>query len=567
MRILILNRNKYILLLLLSMLFFSACSSSKHVPKGEYLVDEALVNIDNTKIVKTSELLKYLRQRENHVVLWNIKLQLAIYNISGRDTSSGFNKWVQGLGAAPEIYDKSLAEASVIQLQKVLVNKGYMDAEVSYDTIRDEKRRKLKVVYNIKTNAPHIIRYISYDIESDTLRKLIMADADKFVVAPNTPLDRGKLEEERTAITSRLQNQGYYVFNKDYIVFEADTIENSESVNLTMKVLPPVKSAKMPDYTEHEEFYIRDVVFVTNYNQLSSSINNNIFTAQDTIVYDNHKILYDDDRYISEKVLVENCYIAPFERYKASDINKTYQAFGRLGIIKYININMVQVGEVNGKRCIDTYILLTKNKPHTVTFSLDGTNSEGDLGFGVGTTYQNRNIGHGGEVLTTEFLASYQNLSGDLAGFINNNYSEYSGEIGILFPKFKVPLLSESFKRKINASTQLSTAMSYQQRPEYTRIIAGAGWKYLWNSSDNTQRNIFDLIDISYIYLPEMTDDFLDEITNPLLLYSYKDHFIMKMGYTFYKTNKRSSTGFNQIYQDRIYTIRAAVETAGNLLY
>ncbi|MFI3239653.1 MAG: BamA/TamA family outer membrane protein [Bacteroidales bacterium] len=565
MRIAGIDCYKYIILSTLLVLL-AACSSTKHVPQGEYLVDEVLINIDNNRTVKSSELIKYLRQRENHKVFWDIKLQLAVYNISGRDTSSGFNRWIQGLGAAPEIYDQSLAEASVSQLQKVLVNKGFMDAEVSYDTIHDEKKRKLKVKYNITTNTPHQIKSISYEIDNDSLRKLIMAESDKFVVQPNDLFDRNKLEEERKQITLNLQDKGYYAFNKDYIVFLADTTENSNEVDLTLRVLPPVNSSKIPNYNKHEEFYYRDVIFVTNYNHLGG-VQDNSFSAQDTITYDDYKILYDDDRYISEKVLTENCYFAPNKRYNTSDISKTYQAYGRLGIIKYININLIHVEGDDGKRYIDAYILLTKGKPHTVTLSLDGTNSEGDLGFGVGATYQNRNIGRGGEVLTTEFLASYQNLSGDLGGFINNNYSEYSGEVGVLFPKFKAPLLSESFKRKINASTQLTTAISYQQRPEYTRIIAGAGWEYIWSNRDNTQRQIFDLIDVSYIYLPETTDDFLDDITNPLLLYSYEDHFIMKMGYTFYKTNKRSSTQFNPIYQDRIYTIRAAIETAGNLLY
>lgn len=544
----------------------AACSSTKHVPQGKYLVDEVLINIDDNQSIKASELEKYLRQRENHEVFWDMKLQLAIYNISGRDTSSGFNKWIQGLGSAPEIYDESLADASVSQLRKVLVNKGYMEAEVSYDTICDAKKPKLTVEYNIKTNTPHVINSVTYDIENDSLRTLIMADSTEFVVKANELFDRNNLEQERKNITLRLQDQGYYAFNKDYIVYMADTMANSYGVDLTLKVLPPVKSAKVPDYKEHEEFYIRDVIFVTNYEQLRG-VQGDIYTAQDTVEYDGYKVLYDQDRYISERVLVENCYITPHKRYRASDINKTYQAYGRLGIIKYVNINMVQVGECDGKRCIDTYILLTKGKPHTVSLSLDGTNSEGDLGFGIGATYQNRNIGRGGEVLTAEVLASYQNLSGDLAGFINNNYSEYSGELGVLFPKFKAPLLRESFKRKIKASTQLSTAMSYQQRPEYTRIIAGAGWKYLWSSTDNKQRHIIDVIDVSYVYLPEMTDDFLGDVTNPLLLYSYEDHFIMKLGYTFYKTNKISSTQFNPVYQSRIYTIRAAVETAGNLLY
>lgn len=68
-----------------------------------------------------------------------------------------------------------------------------------------------------------------------------------------------------------------------------------------------------------------------------------------------------------------------------------------------------------------------------------------------------------------------------------------------------------------------------------------------------------------------MKDEFISEIApdNPLLRYSYEDHFIMKMGYTFYYTNKKSQVApiGKFVYQPDIYTFRAGIETAGNLLY
>ncbi|MDE5785989.1 MAG: outer membrane protein assembly factor, partial [Duncaniella sp.] len=111
----------------------------------------------------------------------------------------------------------------------------------------------------------------------------------------------------------------------------------------------------------------------------------------------------------------------------------------------------------------------------------------------------------------------------------------------------------------------------YQERPEYTRIIGGGAWKYKWGNRENTRRHIFSLLDINYVYLPERTNDFLDQIApdNPLLRYSYEDHFIVSMGYNFYLTNKRipSALTRNHTLQPMVYTLRADVETAGNILY
>lgn len=83
-----------------------------------------------------------------------------------------------------------------------------------------------------------------------------------------------------------------------------------------------------------------------------------------------------------------------------------------------------------------------------MTVSLEGTNSEGDLGFGVAATYQHRNLARGSETLTAKAGVNYESISGDMSGLINNKYAEYNGEVGIAFPKFIFPFLKKSFRQK-----------------------------------------------------------------------------------------------------------------------
>lgn len=67
--------------------------------------------------------------------------------------------------------------------------------------------------------------------------------------------------------------------------------------------------------------------------------------------------------------------------------------------------------------------------------------------------------------------------------------------------------------------------------------------------------------------MPNSQSGFLDDITNPLLRYSYEDHFIMRIGYSYYHSNKRQASPLSSGFQRNVYTIRAAAETAGNVLY
>jgi outer membrane protein assembly factor BamA len=77
------------------------------------------------------------------------------------------------------------------------------------------------------------------------------------------------------------------------------------------------------------------------------------------------------------------------------------------------------------------------------------------------------------------------------------------------------------------------------------------------------------LFDMSFISVPKFDEQWRKNIDKwPLMSYSYDDHLIMRMGYNFYRTNKREMSVQQMGYfQPNVFTIRANAETAGNLLY
>ena len=566
------QKSNYILVKMLvaaCVMLLTACSTTKHVPEGKYLLDDVKINItdkDKDTPLKSAEMMNYLRQIPNHKVLGGLRLQLAFYNLSGKDSTNWFNKWVRRVGSAPVIYDPSLTDASVKQLSTALANKGYMNSTVTVDTVGNLDKKRMKVTYNVTFGQPHYVSSISYNIPNDTLRELILADSAQFLVKQNSVFDRNLLDEERQGISERLRSKGYFAFNKEYITFTADTAAGEKNVNLTMNLMRPYLSESMPYYTAHRPFYVRNVTFVTSYNPATMH-NSTDFDEKDLVWHNDYRIFYGDDRYLRASVLEESCFISPGKQYNSKDVDRTYEAFGRLGIVKFVNIELVPVGEIDGKIWLDAYVLLSRTKPQTASVSLEGTNSEGDFGFGVGLGYQHRNVFKGSEILNAKFKASYESLSGDLSGFINDNYSEYQAELGIRYPKFKAPFLKRSFKQKILAQTEFTTNFNYQERPEYTRVIAGAGWRYLWSERTNKTRHTFNLMDLNYVNLPKSKGSFIENISNPLLRYSYEDHLIMRMGYSYYHSNKKEANMMRKLYQPDVYTIRVATETAGNLLY
>ena len=461
------------------------CSTTKHVPDGKFLLDHVSIQVNDSTgkcDVGSSDLVNYLRQVPNHRVLGSMKLQLMTYSLSGRDSTKWYNRWLRRLGRPPVIYDDELTAASAHQLRQAMVNRGFMDVSVDVDTVRRDAKKKIDVRYTVTANEPHYISAIGYEIADTAVARLIMRDSTLFTVRPGDLFDRNRLDEERVLITDRLRGNGYYAFNKEYITFIADTSAMSNDVTLTMQVRPPRRGADWRDNTKenmHRIYRIRDIYFVTDYRPGEGMENFN-FHASDTVRYQDITILYGADHYLKPQVLYENCFIERGDIYRTAQFDRTYEALGRLGILKSVNISLRPAGDFDGCTWMDAYVLLTRGKKQGVTFELEGTNSEGDLGFGVGLTYQHRNLAKGSELLTAKLRTSYESLSGNLDGLINDRYTEYAGEVGITLPKFKAPLLSRNFKRKVRATSEFAVSFNYQERPEYTRIIAGAGWKYKW---------------------------------------------------------------------------------------
>ena len=547
----------------------AGCSSSRHVPDGSYLLDKVNIRIDSTgksEQLDLTEMEAYLRQTPNHRMLWSIKFRLGFYNMSGNDSTNWWNRWMRKLGEPPVIYDPKLSEASAEQLLQYLASKGYFNADVTVDSVKNDRKKKMELTYNLTPGQRKVITKMEYEFPDSAVKAIVMADSAKFLTYPGQPLARDILENQRTVVADALRNNGYFKFGKESVTFVADTTEGSSDVELVMKVSPPEGPAKERS-DMYSRFLIRKVTVIADAEALDAE-NPVSAVGKDSVSYHGIEILYADSRYLRPSVIANNCYLAPGEVFAQRNVDRTYRAFSRLGILKFINISFVPVGHIADEGLLDVYVMLTPGKSQTASVELEGTNSEGDLGVAVGLTYSHRNIGRGSETFTGKLRGSYESLSGNLEGLLNNRYMEYSVDLGLEMPEFKAPI-SSRIRRRIQASTEMNFSMNYQERPEYTRVISTAGWSYKWVDARKNNRHTFTPIDINYVYLPASTNDFIDLIApdNPLLRYSYEDHFIMRMGWRWYHSNKREATPWQKTMQRDIYNVRVNAEIAGNLLF
>ena len=541
----------------------ASCSSTKYVPDGSYLLDEVRIHTDN-KEVKPSNLSMYVRQNPNSKWFSLIKTQLYVYNWSGRDSTRWINRTLRKLGDAPVIYSEEETNRTSEEITKAVQNMGYMGASV--EPVRQAKKKKMKLVYKVTTGKPYKVHTLKYDIQDSKIEEYIRKDSAATLLSEGMYLDVNVLDAERQRIASKLLQNGYYKFNKEYISYTADTVRDSYLVDLTLHLLP-YRQHNDTAQQNHRQYTINKVNFITDYNVLQASALNSI-EVDDSLHYKGFPIYYKDKLYLRPKVLTNNLRIIPGTLYNEQDVQRTYSNFGRLQALKYTNIRFFEVQQ-NDSAKLNAYVMLTKSKHQSVSFEVEGTNSAGDLGAAASVAFQHRNMFKGSEAFMLKLRGAYEAVSGLQSG-LNQNYIELGAEATINFPRFMFPFLSSDFKRRIRATTEFGLQYNYQIRPEFTRIVASAGWSYKWGVQQRRSQHRIDLLDINYLYMPSIDSTFrkkyLEKDENYILKYNYEDRFIVRTGYS-YIYNSAGKALMNNSGIGNSYTIRLNFESAGNLLY
>ena len=547
-----------------AILLLASCSATKYVPEGSYLLDEVRIQTDN-KDIKPSSLSMYVRQNPNAKWFSLIKTQLYVYNWSGRDSTRWINRTLRRMGDAPVIYKAEETERSGEEMTKAIQNMGYMSATV--EPITHIKKKKLKLTYKVSGGKPYKIRSLKYDIQDEKIKEYMRQDSADTYLTEGMYFDVNRLNAERQRITDNLLRNGYYKFNKEYISYTADTVRNTYQVDVTMH-LAPYRQHNDDAPQNHRQYYINKVNFITDYNVLESSALSSI-EINDSIHYKGFPIYYKDRLYLRPKVLTNNLRIVPGSLYNEPDVQRTYSNFGRLQALKYTNIRFfeTQVGDTSK---LNAYVMLTKSKHQSVSLELEGTNSAGDLGAAASVSFQNRNMFKGSETFMIKLRGAYEAVSGLQGGYNHEDYTELGAEATINFPRFLFPFLSGDFRRKIRATTEFGVQYNYQIRPEFSRIIASAGWSYKWGLQRQRAQHRIDLLDINYLYMPsiskEFRENYLEKDENYILKYNYDDRLIVRTGYS-YTYNSAGQALMNNTIIGNSYSIRVNFESAGNLLY
>jgi hypothetical protein len=518
---------------------------------------------------KSYDIKPFVRQLPNYKMFGLNKTMFQVYNLSGRDSSKWLNRVLKKVGEKPVLFDSTLVNKTDFELKKLFFNKGYFNTEISSEINRKDK--KANVIYRIKGNTPYRIHTYSTTIEDPEIKRELMGgeNGEPLARVPGEQasvripllkdsmlLDRDVLDAERGRIANMLRNRGYYAFNKDYIYYDADSssclVDLDLKLNLFKELLPDGKFKEVP----HQKYYFNKVYIYLDYNPLKINSPKD-YVASDSVVTKDYTLYYQGNKpSIRPKILATNNFIMPNRVYSQAREDATYSAFSTLNALSNLFIHFEDFVRDDTAR-IDTYIMTMPAKKQSVTYSIEGTNTESDLGVASSVNFTHRNLFRGGETFNFKIRGAYEAVT------LSNPYLEIGGEASLHVPKFVFPFVKSSFSRRMRASTEFSLSYNYQTRPEYDRTLLSGGLRYIWQGRDRLSgRHQFDLLDIDYVYLPKIDKDFMSHLPANAQYFGYTDQFIVGMGYTYSRTtsdpaNKRRNA----------YSLRYSLESAGNVLY
>ena len=539
-----------ILLIVVTALLLGSCSVTRYVPDGMYLLNDVKIKMMDdaestgsaragTRSAPTASMLKnYVRQKGNSRWFSAFKLPLAAYSLSGRDSAKWVNRALKSMGEAPVLFDSTQARLSCNDLQQQMQNEGYLDAQVELWTRTRGKR--IDAFYKLSPGQPYYLRSVRYDIGDPQIEQLLhLSDSTNQGLHAGQLFRVADLDAERKRITTLLTERGYYRFHKEYIRFEADTTCGNHGIDVTLKLDRLHVDDDQTDGkdTLHTRYRIGRIDY------RSGDYKSPQTAPEDTVIH------------LRRHVLTESTYLTSGSYYSSSDLQDTYNHFGRLGAVKYTNITF---REHPDQALLDCDIQLQTNKPSTISFQPEGTNTAGDLGAAVSLTYQNLNLFRGSEKLSVELRGAYEAIRG-LEGYRNQDFVEYSMAARLQFPRFIMPFISRSVRRSVNATSEVSLLYDLQDRPEFHRRVLSAGWSYKWNPQGHRDHYQFDLLDLNYVFMPWISETFKtqyledDNSRNAILRYNYEDMFITKIGFGYSYSNGRIA-------------VKTNIETSGNVL-
>lgn len=553
----------HIILFCIVILFTTGCSTTRRLAADETLYtgvkkitftqERDDFEISGAAESTAKEPLSIAPNNPLYAPYWRTPLPIGLwaYNYLYTPKEKGFKYWLyKRLAKSPVLISDVRPELRTKVVNNILENYGYFGATTDYELLPRKRRpQKARVSYHIHVPAPSFYSKISYLSVNGPMGEIIERIKPESLLREGAQYNLDTLVMERNRITDTLRNHGYYYFRPEYIEYLADTTEQNERIHLKMSLHEGVPAAALKAYR------IGDV---------RVSIQNPTTGQQDSLIYNGLKIIYERPEKVRPKILDDCISLFPGDIFTISAQNTTQSNLTKLGIFKFVNLNVTPLDSLKSRDSLDVAIDVALSLPYEAEFEVNLTSkSNSFLGPGATFSLRNINVFKGGEALSLHLNGSYEWQTGSRKRGEQRSSLLNSYELGITTSLDIPRLIAPKFihRNAYPAHTSFQLGADLMNRPGYFHMISFNGSVgYNFQSTKNSFHNLtlFKLVYNKLLHTSESFDITMDE--NPAIALSFRDQFIPSIGYT-YTFDK----GYGAGQKNRLLWT-SSVTSAGNIL-
>ncbi len=478
----------------------------------------------NGEKTKNKKLYNYLIQKPNQKVL-GTPLKLHIYNLARENADSvylsklnnnksrkdflrrllskkqlnryvarkyDFNEWIKHTGEQPTILEESKTKKSKKRLEGFFWNRGWFNVSSEYEVVKEDSL-KASANYFVTTHSPYIVSSFETNISSKSADSIYKRNIRKSYVKVGEQYNTFDLELERNRITKDFRSQGLFYFEKDYVKFDADTINTNKNIKLRLNIDAPSKQ-KEGILINNNPFYVYRLSRIKIYVNINGQEKFEKYT--DTTFYNGFELYSSGELKYKEKAITNAVFLVSNAIYKDEDRALTYSAINNLGVFKYPTISFVKDPNVTNGLITSIYLVSRKKYAFGVDFNVT-TSPIQDVGIGLESSLSIRNFFRRAE--TFEIAArSSLGSSQDVAISDNRffNISEFGLDAKLKFPRIVFPFNTEKFIKKSSVPlTTLTLGVSLQRNIglDKENVTGTLGYKWKPNRKISNELNLLDL--------------------------------------------------------------------------
>ena len=575
----------YLLIVVATGIFGSSCNVTRHLQSGEYLLQRVKIEDDRQaprkERITREELEGYVRQNPNKHFL-GTDFYVWFYSLANPEKDNWWNNFKRKIGEEPVILDLGLTAKSAENLQIYMNSRGFFSSKVSCEVDTTYRKRRAKVTYRTKQNAPYRISSIAYDFRDKFLEDIILPDTVNTLLHVGNIFDITVLDRERERITSYLRDRGYYNFTVNNIEYLADTLGGDRKVGVKVIIKQNITGYNdqgNPIRENNVVYRIREINIMPNYDPAAAKIDSLYESRFDTINMRGLNVVYDGKPNVRPRPLRYAVPLYPNYIYNGSLVRRTYDDIMSLGYFKSAKIVFEEMPRVidqtnyisyigdRGKRdslqtrytqegYLRCNILCTPALKQSFNVELEASTTSSFYGVSATVGYQNRNIFRGVEALDIATTVGYEYMKAPDAK--RRNAMEIGVTAGLWFPRllpFRVSTLSPIQQPR----TKLELSYNYQNRPYYKRNLSSLAWGYSWKYKRRSSFSI-NPVDINLIKVGYLDSKYSESLKNEYLKNSFTSQLSCGLSGSYIYNNPLSENKLNST------VVRINYELAGNLV-